>query len=236
MKALSPILAAMLFLAACDSSTSESDNALSGYWSFNDEFTVDNSGNGNDAISHGAQLDDGVIGNSANLMGSGYLEIPDNGDFESYDRSFSVWIYKSTASIFSGFEAIAWKGPESGANLAFSLALENVGPPFKVSLTAGDGADTLVRVEADSLIMPGTWYHLVGVVSQLDVTLYVNGRQSARADNNGSVARNTDPILLGRVAESANAARYFNGRVDEVRYYDRSLDAREASILFEDGK
>ncbi|NNE35434.1 MAG: LamG domain-containing protein [Rhodothermales bacterium] len=235
MKVFLPLIAMIVSVAACDTSATNEDNGLSGYWSFNDEFTVDNSGNGNDAISHGAQVDGGVIGSAANLMGSGYIEIPDNGSFESYDRSFSIWINKSTASIRSGFEAIAWKGPEAGADVAFSLSLVNTEPPFKVALSAGDGASATTHVESDSLIMPGSWYHILAVVSPLDVTLYINGDVAGRTVNNGGVARNNDAILLGRVTESASTARYFNGRVDEVRFYDRALEGRDAQLLYTDG-
>ncbi len=236
MKALTPVLMFALLFFGCDSASETSENGLSGYWSFNDEFTVDNSGNGNDAISHGAELETGVIGMSANLKGSGYLEIPDEGDFESYERSFSVWVYKSTASINAGFEAIAWKGPDVGPDVAFSLALENTQPPFKVTLSAGDGVAELTSVESDSLIQPGQWYHLLGVVSPVEIVLFVNGEEAGRVENKGGIARNGDPILLGRVSQGSSAARYFNGRVDEVRYYDRALGRSEARLLYQDGK
>ena len=236
MRQLLATLFASLIISACDQSIEPRENGLSGYWSFNDEFTVDNSGNGNDAISHGAEADDGIIGRAANLKGSGYLEIPDDGAFGSYDRSFSVWIYKATSSITAGYEAIAWKGPETGADVAFGLALENTSPPFRLTLSAGDGADGVVSASTGDIIEAGEWHHVLAVVSPIEVTLFVDGRQESHVENTGGFARNSAPLLLGRVTENASAARYFNGRIDEVRYYDRSLGLADAQALFAAGK
>jgi len=92
---------------------------------------------------------------------------------------------------------------------------------------------------------PDQWYHFVGVVGPDGNTGYLNGREmTGRHYNLGSDATYTDFFASVPVGEmmAIGYGRYgqqdpfyhFKGSIDDVRIYDRPLEANEVSRLYED--
>ncbi|MGB5062941.1 MAG: LamG-like jellyroll fold domain-containing protein, partial [Candidatus Competibacter sp.] len=77
------------------------------------------------------------------------------------------------------------------------------------------------------------WQHVAFVYQYLangnsTMTVYING--VASGSNNAAVGplqANPQPLDLGRYFYSSSYARYFNGLIDEVRIYNRALNASE---------
>jgi len=82
----------------------------------------------------------------------------------------------------------------------------------------------------------GKWYHLVGVFDGSNVLLYVNGVEEDRKGFTGTPRALYRDWSIGAVHypdSPPSANRVFNGKIDEVRIYNRALSSREVRQLYE---
>ncbi len=137
--------------------------------------------------------------------------------------TISAWI---NAAAFPGDDAAIVS--KRGA-IGFQLDTTIDGGPRTVGfkLTSSTGAD-MIRYGATGM-QPGTWYHVAGVYDAAagSMTIYLNGQ----LDNGGQVGTVTsaqqdapEGVLIGR---RAGGGYLFNGRIDDVRIYNRALTAAE---------
>jgi hypothetical protein len=77
-------------------------------------------------------------------------------------------------------------------------------------------------------VLDGQWHHLAGVYTGGKVLLYIDGRLDAETEA-GAVNTTTDPVYIGSRVNSTSTRNWI-GNIDEVRIYDRALDA--AAILY----
>jgi hypothetical protein len=79
-----------------------------------------------------------------------------------------------------------------------------------------------------------TWYHFAGVwdVSNLEVQFYIDGT----ADGGGTAGGDWgDPVADFTIGNSDNGTTSWNGRIDDVRIYDKALSSTEVSNLYNTG-
>jgi len=114
-------------------------------------------------------------------------------------------------------------------SIGFQLDTTLDGGPRTVGfkLTNSTGAD-MIRYGATAL-QANTWYHVAGVYDAAGgtMTVYLNGQVDAGAQAGTVTSTQQDSpenVLIGR---RANGGYLFNGRVDDVRIYDRALSATE---------
>lgn len=100
--------------------------------------------------------------------------------------------------------------------------------------TASSGA---VSLQTNSTLSTGTLYHIAATYDGGTMRLYVNGALDATgAGGSGAIlyAVQTD-LTLG--ARSIDTSYYnFDGTMDDIRIYNRSLDASEIIALYNRGK
>jgi len=86
-------------------------------------------------------------------------------------------------------------------------------PRFLVWLGAG-----YVEAVAKEPLVAGRWQHVAGVLDGAEARLYVDGRLAGRAPAAGPRGRNRLPLVVGADPSASGApARFFEGRIDEVR-------------------
>ena len=107
----------------------------------------------------------------------------------------------------------------------FSLGLATVG--------ADDGDGLMTYLHADTPFELGAWYHVVGTYDGATMCIYVNGQlrgsstvQSGAIDNPEASVH--APYEIG-VYHDSNELWLMNGRVLEVRLYDRALSQAEVA-------
>ncbi|MBU0894873.1 MAG: S8 family serine peptidase [Nanoarchaeota archaeon] len=84
-------------------------------------------------------------------------------------------------------------------------------------------------INIDEALSIGEWYHIVGTYDGTNAKIYLNGvlNETKVLDNiQGSDA----PILIGNEGWPGN---YFNGTIDEVRIYNRSLSAEQIMLNYQ---
>jgi hypothetical protein len=69
-----------------------------------------------------------------------------------------------------------------------------------------------------------TWTHVAGTYDGTTLRLFVNGAQVASAAVSGSIPTSTGPLRIGG---NSLWGEYFQGRIDEIRIYNRALTAVE---------
>jgi hypothetical protein len=92
---------------------------------------------------------------------------------------------------------------------------------------------------SDIIIQKHKWYHVVGTYDGNDGHLYIDGVKQADSFRDAGVITDTRlPLLVGANPETDGTIEYgrcFNGKVDDVRIYDRALSHRKIEQLHRNG-
>lgn len=96
-----------------------------------------------------------------------------------------------------------------------------------------------IRVKKGTTILqPGIWYHVVGVArGETDMDLYINCENDGgyyQGTTTFPLAYTADPGSIGRKDNAGIPPYYFDGVLDDYRYWNRSLTAQEALLLCEE--
>jgi MSHA biogenesis protein MshQ len=182
---------------------------------------ADSSGNGHDGSSQGtvayqrARVCDGV-----QLDGSGYLQVPDNDDFDLSDElTVMAWIRADSLSV-------------SGHDDLYSFLSKDTNSEFHVRSNGtlywwwGNGSLS----SSAGLIAPGVWYHFAAVYSRSAgaMRIYLNGVPVASRTYSSALPVNADPFYIGTDKSTGGgemSQRRFIGAIDEVRVFSEALSA-----------
>jgi PKD repeat protein len=73
----------------------------------------------------------------------------------------------------------------------------------------------------------GQWYHVAAVYNMSTMKIYVDGVQKATANKNFQIPQNNHPFEVARTNDINY--KYFDGKIDEVRVWNRALSASEVA-------
>ncbi|SEA99161.1 Fibronectin type III domain-containing protein [Thiothrix caldifontis] len=214
-----------------DSVTPPTDGLVA-HWSFDDCNATDSSSAKNSGVlvaSPGCVT--GVLGKAIDLNTTNYAEIPDSDSLDvSNAFTLSVWfngrslgsqsseqrpfrlIDKVTAGYGDGYLLDAWAG----------------GIRF---VSGGDGAIAYTPVSEN------TFHHVAGIFSQGKASIYLDGKLVISTTTvTTDTPINTFPVRIGASQGSgAIQADNFNGLIDDVRIYNRTLSETEIQTLYQQG-
>ncbi|WP_251491452.1 GH32 C-terminal domain-containing protein [Actinacidiphila cocklensis] len=170
---------------------------------------------------------------------------------------YSTWVTRSAAqvpAVSDGLTLDAWVAPrafewgdagkvsaivnqqDAGANRGFSLGVGRHGV-WKLGVGTGD-AWREVTVPQSAALTAGSWAHVVATFDSAHglMRLYLNGAQVAEtAVPVGALIQPASvPLLIGRhnqpeIINGTFAVNMFSGLIDEVKVYDRPLDATQVA-------
>jgi len=92
-----------------------------------------------------------------------------------------------------------------------------------------NSASAEYQANGNDYILDNQWHHLVGVYNGQSVLLYVDGLLDASASTSEDVNITNDPVYVGN---RSDAARYWQGLVDDVRIYSYALTPETVSALY----
>ena len=220
------------------------DDALIGYWSFNDGSANDSSHKGNHGTIHGTSYrSSGGPGNSGYLIFDGlsdYISINDISDFKfiSQDISFSCWV-KITDNAdahrcFIGLSGIDDDKPSISLQKSRSGYLDG-----RIISNAIDSIGSWSHAESiqDGGNLPkNIWLHIVCVIDYPSSNmLYMNGiHQDTYSMFPYDMTETTNLQLYFGAGPWFGGSNYHKGSLDEVKIFDSALTENEILELFQE--
>ncbi|MFC1600554.1 LamG-like jellyroll fold domain-containing protein [Patescibacteria group bacterium] len=200
-------------------------NGLVGYWKMDESSGTryDSSGNGND-LSDNATVTSGVgkFGSAGQFTASNseFLNITDNASLSTgtIDITITAWVYLDS----TGERYIATKG--GGGSEEFAFGVGNSNPArFCWNFTCVDN-DTYGNFPTE------TWMFVIGYhdATKDEIGISVNGGAFDTASSTGG----SDTANDFRIGRARWDGAYWDGRIEEVRYYKRLLTPSEVEGLY----
>ncbi len=96
-------------------------------------------------------------------------------------------------------------------------------------------------VTSKTNITPNTWYHIVVTYDFItkNMSLYINGvLDNSDVRGSGSPPTYSSPLRIGKnaIGPTGVSTSFFNGTIDEVRIYNRTLSRQQIAINYNNGK
>ena len=213
-----------------------SQMGLVGNWRFDrgtGTTAKDSSPFGNNGTISGASWVRGIFGSALEFDGvDDYVDCGSDSSltFGTSDFSWEGWFYLNDwTDDASEQNSLITRGGASHTEDGFRTAVFNDG---RIWTAISDGSFRTEIFTSAGLIKLHKWYHFA-VVYDRDANgiVYINGENKKAVDitgSNGSIS--TDRAL--RIGTWTPTQRLFNGKIDEVRIYNRALTPKEIQIHF----
>ncbi|MFY0687681.1 MAG: VCBS repeat-containing protein [Cyclobacteriaceae bacterium] len=200
------------------------DEGLIAYYKLDND-ALDATTNGNDGTVNGATVTNDRFGNTSaayEFVESESIDLPVDIDPYLDNMTISAWVYFDTVDQSTDSYIISqWDSPNGfgiytdaggGGNLRF----------FGDQPTTGDPS------YSSDLLSAGLWYHIVGVSDGTSKAMYLNGVLVDTNDN----AWNDSGLSGLTVGDAFASPVSIDGRVDDIRIYNRALDSAEVAQLY----
>jgi len=215
------------------------DQSLLGWWTLDEgegTTAVDWSGhNGHGSFVGEPQWVDGYQGMALEFSGSGqYVDCGSaSGAGVTGDFTLAAWV-KMTPGNAGQYLGIAGKLRNVGGYQGFGL-VRHTSNVFRLWVSDGDTAGINGMASSDVIYTDTDWHHVAGIHEGRNNILYVDGVRQA-AGNVTDFVPSPDFFHIGRQYSHLDD-RYFKGRIDDVRVYNRVLtDAEIAEVINGDPK
>ncbi len=180
---------------------------------------TDAAGNGNNGTISGATWVPGRFGTALSFDGtSNWVTVPDSASLDlTSGMTLEAWIYPT--ALGTNWRTVIFK--EQPGNLAYGMyANTTAGRPNAQVFVAGSDRN----VNGSAQLPVNTWTHLAATYDGANIRIFVNGSQVGVAAQTGAITTSTGVLRIG-----ANNIwpEWFQGRIDEVRIYNRALTAAE---------
>jgi PKD repeat protein len=207
-----------------------SSAGLVGYWPFNEgpgsAIVYDAGPHGHDAAIMGATWGSGVDGYALNFDGQDdFIEFVSPEFNLQSTVTISAWI--NPAAIVK-YPRIAGKTHTSDVNpwVIWGLSINN---NHKVLLELASPSGKRGYARSSSTIPLNTWTHVAGTYDSASIKIYVNGKLEDTQSFSEPLAINTEPFSIARSSYGEN---YFDGLIDDVYVYNRTLSSTEIYELY----
>jgi Concanavalin A-like lectin/glucanases superfamily len=183
----------------------------------------DSSGNGNTGtLANGAYWTSGHLDGSLYFDGiNDYASMGENEFGITDEMTIACWIYPMGTAA-SGYQLIITKNRYTY--------------PFRIRLRKDTGRiETFVRTSNGSNILTSNahvdtnqWYHIAMTYRSGSRIVYINGELDISNAITGGLRVDDSMTILG----AYDSGDFFNGRIDDVRIYNRSLDSAEIQDIY----
>lgn len=212
---------------------------LVGYWTLDDgsgTTALDSSGNANTLTMTGSpSWVTGNIGSSAlDFSGSGqYLSVadPSSGVLDFVDGSdFTItgWFNRDTAAAD---HTIVAKKNDHTTSAGYVVWIDNNGSTDYLSAEISDGTDTYSAVGTTNLSTTG-WHHFSVVWDDSNgLYIYLDGKLDGSTTSSTTSINSLANALAFRIGAESDAGVPFDGKIDDIKVYNRALSVDEVSKL-----
>ncbi len=197
----------------------------------------DNSGNGNNgALINGPTWVDGKFGKALSFdYVDDYISIPDTSSLRASPLiTIELWNY---VNPFTGYQSIALSKlnmlrGEFLSSYQMGYYRPGMGSDIKLLARLGEGPAGFSHLEPTKIITPNNWYHIIITYDQSVARIYINAVLESSINSSLPLVYDSKPVYIGRGRNANDEANFFNGLIDEVRIYNRTLSYSEISDLY----
>lgn len=208
---------------------------LVGYWPFTGTAN-DLSGSGNNGIIHNVTLTSDRFGN----LNSAYQFVGNDNNTVSYivanhnnlpagntPRTISVWVTNDTYGVPGG------SGNDGHPIIGYGTPATNSANELMFFTTSSNVANVRYGGFNNDFDMPftyslSTWYNLVATFDGTTANIYINN-SLVGSGNYSSWNTVLDSMVIGA---QTTRTRFHNGKIDDIRIYNRVLNSSEIASLF----
>jgi hypothetical protein len=208
---------------------------LVAYYPFNGD-AKDESGNGYDGIVEGALLTTdrhGVSNRSYAFNGSStYISVSHAPELNLAAKfTISVWVTRAGRSV-DGWSGIVCKRRASPGAAGDGYGITNTEDGWQFGSGPWDSRGNELSYDGSPGFSSTHWHHLLYSYDGNKEKVYFDGALILERRSAGMPIGNTEPLTIGGQS-GAWAKRVHNGKVDDVRIYDRALSAEEVKALYD---
>lgn len=237
---------ALLFLLLISTNVSSQESLKDGlimHYTFNGK-TIDESGKNNNPIFNNTTLTEDRFGNKNSACyfngKSNYIQIRNSSSLSPDEITLVAFI--KPLGFYNGLcynNSIIEKGARDYLPGNYSLRFtageythgdchdgDSAHQNF-VGMVAANGGKT----SSDIFVKPGTWYCVVFTYTKQFSKLFIDGELITSFANKGKIGKNKDDLFLGK-KDNSQYPYWFNGVMDEIRIYNRTLSTDEVSDLY----
>lgn len=211
-------------------------NDFISYWPMDEASGNISDLNGNTGTVTGTTVITGIRGNARRFNGTtDFIGIGDITALEPANITVACWIRTSTAT--EQF-IISKENIDVTADRGYSLRIYDVSNAKIRWVVWKNGTSGSVQgtdwqhVLSAATYADGNWHHIVGTWNGTTLNLYIDGIAEPPVNFSGTIKQTSVNLEFGRAQNSVSGKAWFNGDVDEVRIYNRALNAVEAYQLF----
>jgi hypothetical protein len=146
--------------------------------------------------------------------------------------SVSCWGYVNVHDSSYGEGLVSQFGAGTNSSTCkFTVNASNGGSSSIFPAVGIRPSTTNVLAVSTSAISAQSWHHFCLVADGSKIYNYVDGVLQASTAYTGSVRSVTNPFVIGTYNQLINSNHYLNGRIDDVRAFDRALTQEEVTHL-----
>jgi hypothetical protein len=197
---------------------------LVNWWKFDEASgptAYDSAGTNNGTITGATHTTEGKINSALIFNGSSNYVNCGSGPSNHDNITVSVWMKTSTQGAL-----VSNRGSSGGYGTWYTL-FSNV---IEIGDNTQGGYKYLYFDTNDTNTLDNAWHHIVYTKNGTDHKIYVDGSLNQQFTSNSDISW-SQPTYIGRRWNSSGG--WFNGKIDDVRIYDRALSATEVSQLYQ---
>ena len=219
------------------------NDGLIGYWKFDggSDHAVDSSGNNNYGVFINSALAPGRYGQALKLSGdnNSHVSIPASQSLDNFTDKITVTAWVFPERPLNDYKVIVSRqigvlghpdqfylgfGPSEGiTRYKWHLGTIENGTVIDRSLYKGSAASN-------------RWIHMAGVYDGKMACLYIDGVKIGHHPHTGMIQVDDNPVTIGAEEngpEPLKVANNFEGKIDEVRIYNRALNSAEIKLIYQ---
>jgi len=192
---------------------------------------VDSSGQGNNGTYSGSLYSQsGKLATAIGFDGNDYINCGNNGSLNiDGNITISSWAKLNSLGSYQGIYGGSNQTPDPRRGT--TLAKWN---DQRWIFFIGQNNSSYWTVFSNNTAVTGSWYHVVGVLNSGTMYIYINGVQQTDTQSGVTLYSLDRDTLIGRWYSNYNGY-YFDGTIDEIAVWDRSLSATEILDIYKRG-
>ncbi|GEM_PF-3322056 len=156
-----------------------------------------------------------------------YVSAPTSSLNNFSNGTIAMWIYPyptQMAAASLGLHGAFFSKQQDGVNTFAVLSFGGTTLPSTIQFHLSNGGGTIATT---GTVSANAWHHIAATWDGTNWKIYIDGALNITSANTNTLPNAAVPISIG--AWSGDGNTYYNGSIDEVRVYNRSLNATEVN-------